>query len=222
MHSPCLTNNSVSLYPSSNPLVFIRIPFEILCISNCIINFGDGRIFYIAKGRVTVLDNCLKIESCIDVDEHINELATLLTEVVQDGASIGFLPPLKHSDAVCYWKKLLNPDVILFVAKIEEAIAGSVQLHLCSQQNGRHRAEIAKLMTRPSYRRKGVGRLLMEAAHETASKLGRTLLVLDTREGDPSNYLYTSLGYIQGGRIPFYAKSARGSYDATIIYYKQL
>lgn len=168
------------------------------------------------------LGSCLRIEKCVDVKEHINELADLLIDVVQDGASIGFLPPLQRSGAVQYWQTVLNPDVILFVAKVNDTIAGSVQLHLCSKQNGGHRAEIAKLMTHPHYRRKGIARLLMEKVHETASKMGRTLLVLDTREGDPSNHLYTSLGYVQGGRIPSYAKSADGGYDATVIYYKQL
>ncbi|WP_035326584.1 GNAT family N-acetyltransferase [Cytobacillus firmus] len=164
----------------------------------------------------------IKIEKCIKVEEHIYDLVNLLIDVVRDGASIGFLPPLELSEANKYWESILNPDVILLVAKVNNEIVGSVQLHLCSKQNGRHRAEIAKLMTHPNYRRNGIGRLLMEKAHETAFKLGRTLLVLDTREGDPSNLLYNLLGYTNAGRIPAYAMSENGNFDATIIYYKNL
>ncbi|MBX9976562.1 GNAT family N-acetyltransferase [Cytobacillus firmus] len=166
--------------------------------------------------------NNIKIEKCIKIDEHIIELADLLIDVVKDGASIGFLPSLEPSEAIKYWESALNPDVILFVAKVNNEIAGSVQLHLCSKKNGDHRAEIAKLMTHPNHRRNGIGRLLMEKAHETALKMGRKLMVLDTREGDPSNLLYISLGYTNAGRIPAFAMSENGNLDATIIYYKNL
>lgn len=77
-------------------------------------------------------------------------------------------------------------------------------------------------MTHPHYRRNGIGRSLMQKAEERAKQEGRSLLVLDTREGDPSNLLYTSMGYIRAGRIPHYAKSASGELHATIFYYKQL
>ena len=60
----------------------------------------------------------------------------------------------------------------------------------------------------------------MEEAEEIAIVEGRSLLVLDTREGDPSNFLYTSLGYNEAGRIPYYAKSADGQLDSTVLYYK--
>ncbi|MNE72787.1 Acetyltransferase [compost metagenome] len=60
----------------------------------------------------------------------------------------------------------------------------------------------------------------MQHAEDRARREGKTLIVLDTREGDPSNLLYTSMGYSQAGRIPGYALSADGSFDATIIYYK--
>ena len=51
-------------------------------------------------------------------------------------------------------------------------------------------------MTHPHSRRNGVGRSLMQRAQEIAKQKNRSLLVLDTREGDPSNKLYSSLGYI--------------------------
>jgi ribosomal protein S18 acetylase RimI-like enzyme len=162
----------------------------------------------------------VKIEQLESIGEHRDELSELLIQVVDDGASIGFLPPLKLSEATNYWDNVIDPAVILFVAKINNQIVGSVQLHLCAKQNGRHRAEIAKLMTHPIYRRKGIGRSLMEKVEERAKQEGRSLLVLDTRENDPSNHLYISMRYIQAGRIPNYAKSASGELHATILYYK--
>lgn len=164
----------------------------------------------------------LNIAQVNSIDDYIEELADLLIQVVEDGASIGFLPPLSHSEARDYWTNLLNRDIRLWVALLDGRVVGTVQLHLCSKPNGNHRAEIAKLMTQPQDRRKGVGRSLMRTAEEAAKSEGRKLLVLDTREGDPSNLLYRSLGYQQAGIIPSYARSANGNLDATVLYYKLL
>jgi ribosomal protein S18 acetylase RimI-like enzyme len=152
----------------------------------------------------------------------IEELSELLIKVVADGASIGFLPPLTSETAKSYWKSVMGPEVILYVAMYNHQIAGTIQLHLCTKQNGTHRAEIAKLMTHPDYRRKGVGKALMIKAEERAREESRSLLVLDTREGDVSNNLYTSLGFVKAGRIPHFAQSMTGKLEATIIYYKDL
>ncbi|MFY0758167.1 GNAT family N-acetyltransferase [Metabacillus dongyingensis] len=151
---------------------------------------------------------------------HIEQLSDLLIKTVEGGASIGFLPPMSHSQATEYWENVLEPNVILLIAKVNHEIVGSVQLHLCAKQNGRHRADIAKLITHPDYRRKGIARLLMQKAEERAKQEKRSLLVLDTREGDVSNQLYISLGFTECGRIPFFAESAEGKLDTTIVYYK--
>nr|WP_273840346.1 GNAT family N-acetyltransferase [Halalkalibacter alkalisediminis] len=164
----------------------------------------------------------IKIEQLFSIENHIDELSELIIQIVEEGASIGFLPPMKQLDANKYWESVLNPDVILLVAKSNNQIVGSVQLHLSGKQNGSHRAEIGKLMTHPNFRRNGIGRLLMQEAEVNAIQENKSLLILDTREGDPSNKLYTSLGYIQAGRIPTYAKSANGELAATIFYYKEL
>ncbi|REE81520.1 acetyltransferase (GNAT) family protein [Paenibacillus taihuensis] len=153
-------------------------------------------------------------------DTILSELSELLIAVVEDGASIGFLPPITELEAKQYWEGVLAPDVLLFVARMNGRIAGTVQLHLCMKPNGMHRAEIAKLMAHPDCRRNGIGRQLMLHAEEQAKQAGRSLLVLDTREGDPSNLLYTSIGYTLAGRIPSFARSAGGELDATMLYYK--
>lgn len=162
----------------------------------------------------------LEIKEIKLLDEDIEELSELLKTVVDDGASIGFLPPLEQEDATKYWQTVLAPEVILFIAKINNKVAGSVQLHLITKPNGSHRAEICKLMTHPNFRRNGIGRSLMQKAEERAKQESRSLLVLDTREGDPSNRLYNSLDYQESGKIPGYAIYPNGELDATVIYYK--
>ena len=154
--------------------------------------------------------------------DELDQLVDLLVAVVDDGASIGFLPPLERAVAERYWTGLPEPGVFLLVAEQAGKILGSVQLHLALRPNGLHRAEVAKLMVHPAARRRGVGRLLMERIEAVARDNGRTLLVLDTREGDGSNDLYRSLGYTEFGRVPRYARSANGQLDASVFYYKEL
>lgn len=150
------------------------------------------------------------------------ELSELMIEVVGDGASIGFLPPLRIDQATAFWRSVLSPEVLLWVAVENERIVGTVQLHLASKDNALHRAEVAKLMVHPAHRRKGIAGLLMETAENAATAKGRELIVLDTREGDPSNLLYQARGFVEAGRIPNYARNGDGGLDATVIYYKIL
>lgn len=164
----------------------------------------------------------MEIINVSNIDEHVEELSDLLIKVVHDGASIGFLPPVNREDADAFWKSCAAPEIIFIAAKIEGKIAGTVQLHLCTKPNGTHRAEVAKLMTHPSHRQKGIARQLMKEIEKRAKQEGRTLLVLDTREGDPSNLLYQSIGFIEAGRIPNFAQSETGTLDTTILYYKNI
>ena len=153
-------------------------------------------------------------------DDEYARLSDLLIAVVDDGASIGFLPPLDPEEARAYWAGVLKPGVVLLVAEEAGRIVGSGQLHLEQRANGRHRAEVAKLMVNPAARGRGLGRRLMERLEAIAREEGRSLLVLDTREGDPSNELYLSLGWVEAGRIPHYARSANGELHTTVFYYK--
>ncbi|RZT23752.1 GNAT family N-acetyltransferase [Fictibacillus sp. BK138] len=164
----------------------------------------------------------VEIINLSNIDEHIEELSDLLIKVVHDGASIGFLPPLQKEDADAFWRNCGSPEIIFIAAKIDGKIAGTVQLHLCTKPNGTHRAEVAKLMTHPSHRQRGIARKLMNEIEKYAKQEERTLLVLDTREGDPSNYLYQSIGFIEAGRIPNFAQSGTGTMDTTILYYKNI
>lgn len=157
----------------------------------------------------------------LETDTH-HQLTELLIRVVEEGASVGFLAPLPYDEASAYWGDVLGPGVTLWVAVQDGQMIGTVQLQCAMKANGRHRAEVAKLMVDPASRRGGIGRALMQHLEPKAKEKGRTLLVLDTREGDPSNKLYQSLGYIQAGVIPDYALSSNGQLDGTVLYYKRI
>jgi acetyltransferase len=163
-----------------------------------------------------------------DVQESLLPLAALLRDVVNSGAAVGFLPPLAADEAHDYWlgvaKEVQGGSRLLLVARdaATPEMLGTVQLDLATRTNGRHRAEVAKMLVHTSARRRGIARQLLQALEAQARQLGRSTLVLDTREGDVSEQLYQSMDYQRAGRIPEYAYSADGSLHATVLYYKLL
>jgi len=152
----------------------------------------------------------------------VESLAALLVDVVGQGASVGFLNPLSPADARTYWSNVIQPHVTLLVAEQQGRLVGTAQLHAATQANARHRAEVCKLMVHPAAQRRGIARALMDELEKAARATGRTLLVLDTRSGDVSSDLYRSMGYVEVGRIPRYARSSSGQLDSTVLFYKEL
>ena len=157
---------------------------------------------------------------------HRQALAALLVDAVDSGASIGFLPPLGSDEAAEYWESVAaavrEGSRLLLIAREDDRPVGTVQLALAMRANGRHRAEVIRLMVHRAARRQGIGRALMLAVEAEARWLGRTTLVLDTRQGDPSETLYRTLGWTLAGSIPRYARSADGALHTTAVYYKLL
>ncbi|MBV9231738.1 MAG: GNAT family N-acetyltransferase [Chloroflexi bacterium] len=154
------------------------------------------------------------------------DLVVLLQDAVESGASIGFLPPLSEEEAREYWTSVLEDIAqkkrVLLIARHSTQVVGAVQLELATKANAQHRAEVQKLFVLQQERRRGIGRLLMQAIEPLARERGRSLLVLDTRLGDLAERLYRKLGYVEVGIIPSYAQNDTGTLDATIIFYKFL
>lgn len=151
-----------------------------------------------------------------------DDLSELLVACVTEGASLGFLAPLAPELAWSWWARLPRKGVVLLVAEREGRMAGTVQLHDAETENGAHRGEVVKLLVHPACRRQGIARALMIQLEAEALANGKTLLFLDTREGDPSNDLYRALGYTEAGRIPAWARDSHGNLRATVFWYKRL
>jgi ribosomal protein S18 acetylase RimI-like enzyme len=162
----------------------------------------------------------------VEAEGALYPLSRLLEDAVADGASVGFIHPMEKGQSLAYWKSVLpslrDGSKLLFAAKNGGVLIGTAQLQLEPRPNGLHRAEVSKLMVLSSARRRGIGRTLMQAVEAEAFRLGRTTLILDTREGDPSETLYRALGWQLAGIIPGYARSSNGHLDAAAIYYKLL
>jgi GNAT superfamily N-acetyltransferase len=158
--------------------------------------------------------------------EHASALIELLADCVNSGASIGFLRPLDSRLARDYWNEILasvdRGTRVLLAAFVGDALVGSAQLDLCLKQNGRHRAEVQKVLVFTRYRRKGIAAALMQAIEREAAAAARTLLFLDTEQKSAGEPFYESLQWQRVGSIPGYALSADGVPTPNIIYYKNI
>jgi ribosomal protein S18 acetylase RimI-like enzyme len=153
-------------------------------------------------------------------------LVALLTDSVNGGASVGFLPPLDAETAEQYWMGVAEAiDAAgrkLFAVWADGMLAGAVQLQRSATPNGLHRGEVMKLMVHRRFRSRGLGARLMTAVEEEARCQGLSLLVLDTRHGDVAEGLYRKLGWQEAGIVPRYARGADGALHATVFFYKEL
>ncbi|MTI45189.1 acetyltransferase (GNAT) family protein [Roseibium hamelinense] len=161
-----------------------------------------------------------------DLEKEARELGAVLKACVEDGAGIGFVLPITQRAAADFWLEqkpgLETGSAHLVIVRSGARIAGTVMLMLAGKQNSQHRAEVAKLMVHPDFRRRGIARTLLAEAERLALELHRPLLVLDTVTGDTAEAMYEKLGYTRAGVIPKYAVSAHGGWDATTLFYKQL
>lgn len=158
--------------------------------------------------------------------EALAQLTEMLIAVVAEGGSVSFMHPLDRAVADAYWDDALAAAAagkrVVLGAWDGNVLAGTVTLLLDFPQNQPHRAEIAKLMTRPSHRGRGVATLLMQAAETIAVELGRTLLVLDTAVDGGAASLYHRLGFTLTGEIPNYALKPHGGLTGTLVFWKRI
>lgn len=158
---------------------------------------------------------------------HAAELAQVLRDCVLHGASVGFLLPCPPEEAEAFWLALApqidSGERLLLVAHGDDgALCGTVQLVLCSLPNGRHRAEISKMLVHSAARRQGIAQALMRQALQRARTLGRKLLVLDTCTGFPAQAMYEKLGFAVTGVVPDYAALPDGALGPTTFMHMRL
>ena len=161
-----------------------------------------------------------------EAEAALPDLAALLHACVLDGASIGFVLPFALSEAEAFWRDglpaLRSGARRLLVTRRDGRVVGSAQVGLAGPPNGRHRAEITKVLVHPDQRRRGLGRALMLEAERVAVAEGRSLLILDTRADDAGEALYRSLGYAVTGVVPGYACSPEGVPEPCTFMHKPL
>jgi GNAT superfamily N-acetyltransferase len=158
-------------------------------------------------------------------DRQLQELADVLIDCVEGGASVGFMSPLELPKALAFWQKVAGEAQknarVLLVAEQDGRIVGTVQVVLEQPDNQPHRGDISKMLVHRNARQHGVGAMLMRAAEDAARANGKTLLVLDTAS-DAADRLYIRSGWTLVGTVPDFALWPEGGYCNTRFYYRKL
>ncbi|MFI7498668.1 GNAT family N-acetyltransferase [Streptomyces sp. NPDC049687] len=158
--------------------------------------------------------------------DRLDQLADLLIDTVDGGASVGFLAPLDRPEAVAWWRgraaAVAAGQLAVWAAQDGDRVVGTVGLAFPDKPNSRHRAELVKLMVHRDTRGKGLGRTLLTTAEQAAVAAGVTLLHLDTETDSPAEHLYRTAGWTRAGVIPGYAADPAGVLRPTTLYYKQV
>ncbi|MBI5261487.1 MAG: GNAT family N-acetyltransferase [Bradyrhizobium sp.] len=156
----------------------------------------------------------------------IDQLASVLVDCVDGGASVSFMTPFSKGDGLRFFRKVAGSvaagDTVLLAATLDDRIVGTVQLGLDTPPNQPHRADVKKMLVHRAARGRGVGAALMAAIEDEAKRRGRWLLVLDTVPGDNGYRLYRSAGWTESGVIPDYALLPDGRLCDAAVFWKRL
>jgi GNAT superfamily N-acetyltransferase len=159
-------------------------------------------------------------------DNALDQLAEVLVDCVEGGASVSFMSPFSRAEAFVFFRNVASSvasgDTVLLAARLDGRIVGTVQLGLDTPPNQPHRADIKKLLVHRSARGDGVGAALMAQVEEEAKRRGRWLLALDTVPGENGYRLYVREGWTRTGIIPDYAMFPDGRLCDTAIMWKRL
>src|ERR1700682_4420051 len=166
------------------------------------------------------------VRRLLAVDEaQIDELAGVLIDCVEGGASVSFMHPLTRDRAVAFWRRVAQGvaagERALLVADDARGLCGTVQLVLDQPENQPHRADLSKMLVHRRARRRGLGEALLRAAENVARDCGKSLLLLDTASSDAER-LYAKLGWQRCGVVPGYALLPHGGLCDTTYFYRTL
>jgi GNAT superfamily N-acetyltransferase len=171
-------------------------------------------------------DAALKIRALADTPVLRAGLRDLLVDVVDHGGLVHFMAPLSPDEADAFWDDALTSmargERLMFAAFDGEWLVGTVTIILKSPPNAPHRAEIAKMMTLSTHRRRGIARALLRHAEREGLKHGKSLLTLDTAAEGGSSALYESEGFTFMGMMPGHAYRPHGGLCGTHFYYKHI
>jgi GNAT superfamily N-acetyltransferase len=155
-----------------------------------------------------------------------DEFVALLDDAVAAGASVGYLLPVPSPETAAYWRgiaaELETGRRVLLACERDGRMVGTVQVALCTKPNGRHRADVEKLLVLRSAQRQGIGAALMRAAEDVARARSRWLLLLDTRKDSAAETLYRRLGWTAFGDVADYACDPDGALAACLFFVKRL
>ncbi len=155
----------------------------------------------------------------------LSEMVQATEDAIREGIGFNWVLPPGKDVLETYWKGVLVvPERVMFAARIEGTLAGSIQLLKPGQskETSSFCVAVEGHFIAPWARGHGLAKMLLEAAEREARSQGFSVLRLSVRETqDAAIKLYEENGYICWGVLPFYefvnAKMLGGRF-----YYKNL
>lgn len=140
----------------------------------------------------------------------MQDLCDATDSAIEGGGGFGWVKLPAREVLERYWQGVVTMPVrLLFVARLDGVICGSVQLVLPPKNNEAQSfaVHLTANFIAPWARGHGLARMMVEAAEAKARELGFAVINLDVRETqEKAIQLYESLGYTCFGHHPFYAR----------------
>lgn len=149
-------------------------------------------------------------------EQHVHAYRELMLEAYEHAAdAFTTTAEERRAEPMSWWVKRIGSRVGLtqaYGAWEKEALVGSVALEFSSKPKTRHSALILGMYVRPSYRGRGVGtKLLQAAAQGAAERAGIRTLALTLTEGNESAMrLYKAAGFEVWGVEPLAISTTAG------------
>ncbi len=155
----------------------------------------------------------------------LNDLCDATEDAIEGGGGFGWVHVPERDSLERYWQGVIAaPTRLLFVARLDGVICGSVQVIL-PPHNNEAQAHIVQLTTNfvaPWGRGHGVARMMLETVERVAKDRGYAVINLDVRNTmEGAIMLYENMGYVKFGEHPFSVR-ADGKTLASTYYYKNI
>lgn len=155
----------------------------------------------------------------------MDDLCKATEDAINDGIGFNWVSAPMREVLESYWKgALLVPQRMVFGARIDGTLAGSIQL----VRPGRHKetsafaCKIEAHFVAPWARGHGLALKLLEAAERQAAKEGFSVVRLSVRETqERALQIYREAGYTEWGTLPLY-EYVNASMVAGHYFYKRL
>lgn len=155
----------------------------------------------------------------------LEELCSATEDAVRDGIGFNWVIPPGNDVLEAYWRGvLIVPDRVLFVARLDGTLAGSVQMIKpgLTKETSSFCASLEAHFVAPWARGHGLAKMLLEAAEREARAQGFSVIKLSVRETqDRAIKLYEDHGYIHWGTLPYY-ELVNAQMIAGKFYYKNV
>lgn len=172
------------------------------------------------SGPLAVVEHVAKLSPA-----EMQDLCDATDSAIEGGGGFGWVKLPAREILERYWQGVVTmPARLLFVARLDGVICGSVQLVLPPKNNEAQSfaVHLTANFIAPWARGHGLARMMVEAAETKAREMGFAVINLDVRETqERAIQLYESMGYMRFGDHPFYArvegKIVRGRYYYKVI-----